>query len=85
MCDKTKETSYCLFFTEFYIFFTKKRSFTKANPKKEYYILIFMKCNQSITLYIVFCLSLWHINLSRLFNAKCIFIQINISISNNTI
>ena len=27
----------------------------------------------------------WHINLCKLFNAKCIFIQINSSISNNSV
>ncbi len=35
-----------------------------------------------------FCLFvwvLWHINLCRLFNAKSIFIQINSSISNNSV
>ena len=30
------------------------------------------------------CLGSWHINLSRLFNAKFIFIHVNSSISNNS-
>ena len=28
---------------------------------------------------------LWHINLCRLFNAKCIFMQLNTSISDNSV
>ena len=33
----------------------------------------------------LFVLVLWHFNLCRLFNAKCRFIQINSSISNNSV
>ena len=32
-----------------------------------------------------FSFDLWHINQCRLFNVKCIFIHINISISNNSV
>ena len=34
---------------------------------------------------LVACLVLWHINLCKLFNGKSIFIQINRSISNNSV
>ena len=33
----------------------------------------------------LFAWTLWHINICRLFNAKCIFIQISYSISNNLV